>query len=204
MTDHPADPRNRMSNWIVCKRDGRRPAAKTGGGQCLCPPERCVNEEGMTGHPAEPMTEELIEYLNSRISPRSRWVDRRYSPRDCMVDGIIRDRLVSLTAAKEAAEKQVTNWKNCYISMCKTTTQFYDKLVAAEKQVEELRQLVWDIDFWARSKCPCNNEQPDPCPLCGASVANLENCKAVDITFPSRLRDSISFALATTAPKEGT
>lgn len=40
------------------------------------------------------------------------------------------------------------------------------------------------IEFWASSRCPCSYETPDPCPLCFASVDNLEPCKAVELTFP--------------------
>ncbi|KQS84278.1 hypothetical protein ASG58_21140 [Rhizobium sp. Leaf383] len=46
------------------------------------------------------------------------------------------------------------------------------------------RALLRRIEHWAQTKCPCKNEQPNPCPLCGASVENLEPCKAVENIFP--------------------
>ena len=53
---------------------------------------------------------------------------------------------------------------------------------------------------WADQKCPCVNEQPNPCTLCGASVENLEACKAADETLPKRL---LSDARAAIAKAEG-
>lgn len=59
-----------------------------------------------------------------------------------------------------------------------------------EREVERLRsaeKVVLDLLRWANAKCPCENEQPNPCPLCGASVENLEVCKAADNTLPPSL-----------------
>ena len=40
---------------------------------------------------------------------------------------------------------------------------------------------------WAEARCPCENEEPNPCPLCGASVENLEPCKSAENTLPRHL-----------------
>lgn len=53
--------------------------------------------------------------------------------------------------------------------------------------VTETEKVVLALLRWADAKCPCENEQPDPCPLCGASVENLDGCKAADNTLPPSL-----------------
>ncbi|MBP0492220.1 hypothetical protein [Roseomonas indoligenes] len=60
-------------------------------------------------------------------------------------------------------------------------------------EVGRLRDVVSRLLTWADKKCPCENEQPNPCPLCGASVENLEPCKAADQTLP---RDLLAAARA--------
>jgi hypothetical protein len=61
---------------------------------------------------------------------------------------------------------------------------------------EALRKALGAILHWADRKCPCENEEPNPCPLCGASVENLEACKAADKTLPPRLLADIRLALS--------
>lgn len=61
----------------------------------------------------------------------------------------------------------------------------------AAKLAEALRNVV----SWAQQKCPCENETPDPCPLCDATVAQ-GRCKAVDSTFPPRILEEIRSALS--------
>ncbi len=48
-------------------------------------------------------------------------------------------------------------------------------------------QVLNKVEHWASTRCPCENEEPNPCPLCGASVENLEACKAVENIFPRDL-----------------
>lgn len=50
-----------------------------------------------------------------------------------------------------------------------------------------LREALGGFLFWADQKCPCWNDEPNPCPLCGASIENLEGCKAADQTLPRHL-----------------
>lgn len=47
--------------------------------------------------------------------------------------------------------------------------------------------VLKEVIDWASRRCPCHNEEPNPCPLCGASVENLEACKAVESIFPRDL-----------------
>ena len=54
-------------------------------------------------------------------------------------------------------------------------------------RVDQSEQVLRKILHWASSRCPCENEEPNPCPLCGASVENLEACKAVENIFPRDL-----------------
>lgn len=67
-----------------------------------------------------------------------------------------------------------------------------DKLRAALDAAERLLKL---IRHWANSKCPCENETPDPCPLCGSSVAE-GRCKALEETLPRNIADPMSDFLA--------
>lgn len=55
---------------------------------------------------------------------------------------------------------------------------------------------------WGDRQCPCKNEEPNPCPLCGASVENLEACKAVDSKFPRRLLADARSALIRRQPEK--
>lgn len=60
-----------------------------------------------------------------------------------------------------------------------------------------LERFLW----WGQQQCPCYNDEPNPCPLCGASIENLEGCKAVEAKFPSAIlgqaREAIARAKAT-------
>lgn len=53
---------------------------------------------------------------------------------------------------------------------------------AENKQAVEVMKMLLN---WAGKRCPCENETPDPCPLCGAGVANLQPCMAAENTIPS-------------------
>jgi len=59
----------------------------------------------------------------------------------------------------------------------------------AEK--DKLQKVVNAVLTWAEQQCPCKNEQPNPCPLCGASVENLEPCKSAENTIPRHLLDDL-------------
>jgi hypothetical protein len=80
-----------------------------------------------------------------------------------------------------------------------TAVNAYDKHRAL---IETLTKTLASVKTWAEQRCPCHEETPNPCPLCGASVENLEACKAVDQTFPRDIKRDIFAALA--AAKEAT
>lgn len=69
------------------------------------------------------------------------------------------------------------------------------QIEAKDAEIARLRKAVSGFLTWAAMKCPCENEEPDPCPLCFASVDNLEPCKAVDVTLPRHLIAAASAAL---------
>lgn len=52
---------------------------------------------------------------------------------------------------------------------------------------QRLKDVISDILYWAERRCPCHNEEPNPCPLCGASIENLEGCKSAENTLPRDL-----------------
>lgn len=70
---------------------------------------------------------------------------------------------------------------------------------AKPKPVDSTAELVAALKgflFWAQTRCPCENEEPNPCTLCGASIENLEGCKAVDRTIPPDILGEARAALA--------
>ncbi|MEZ2132524.1 MULTISPECIES: hypothetical protein [unclassified Sinorhizobium] len=69
------------------------------------------------------------------------------------------------------------------------------QLASVESVNKRLRELLKKIEWWAQQRCPCHEETPNPCPLCGASVENLEACKAVESIFPRDLLSEVRSAL---------
>lgn len=67
-------------------------------------------------------------------------------------------------------------------------------LSEAGEEIERLRAALGKVEHWAESRCPCSNEEPNPCPLCGASVENLEACKSAENTLPRDLLETIRSA----------
>ena len=63
------------------------------------------------------------------------------------------------------------------------------------ERIRQLEEALKEVKHWARSRCPCHEENPNPCPLCGASVENLEACKAVESIFPRSILSKINHAL---------
>lgn len=61
---------------------------------------------------------------------------------------------------------------------------------------QKLEEALRDVRTWADSQCPCHEETPNPCTLCGASVENLEACKAVESIFPRDLLRKLDAALS--------
>ena len=59
-----------------------------------------------------------------------------------------------------------------------------DLIETQAREIERLRKALKRFISWGQQQCPCKNEQPNPCPLCFASVENLEACKAVEAKFP--------------------
>ena len=62
---------------------------------------------------------------------------------------------------------------------------------------DTLREALQAFVTWGEQQCPCENEQPDPCPLCGASVENGDICKAAEAKFPRRILENARAALST-------
>lgn len=67
----------------------------------------------------------------------------------------------------------------------------------AERAEGALREFI----TWASSRCPVHEETPDPCPLCGASVARGV-CQSVEAIIPQRLLSTARGVLARAALKE--
>ncbi len=66
------------------------------------------------------------------------------------------------------------------------------------RQLDEndaLRAALRAFLDWGQQQCPCQNEEPDPCPLCDATVAS-GSCKAVEAKFPRRILERARTALS--------
>lgn len=70
------------------------------------------------------------------------------------------------------------------------------RTTALEAEKAGLVKALRMVATWAEQRCPCHNEQPNPCPLCGASVENLEGCKAAESTMPRHVLDAVRQALS--------
>jgi hypothetical protein len=84
---------------------------------------------------------------------------------------------------QQIAERLLSAWNRAAVSELLT----FDISARLLKDLDAARSVLRKIEHWAQQKCPCHNEQPNPCPLCGASVENLEACKAVESIFPRDL-----------------
>ncbi len=69
------------------------------------------------------------------------------------------------------------------------------RIEALEAEVERLRTLLRSAVSSADRNCPCHEETPNPCPKCGASVENLEACRAGELTLPVGVYYEIRVAL---------
>lgn len=65
---------------------------------------------------------------------------------------------------------------------------------------ERDREALQAVLRWAEQRCPCREETPNPCPLCGASVENLEACKSAENTMPRDLLAKVRHALSEVNP----
>ena len=55
------------------------------------------------------------------------------------------------------------------------------------ERIRQLDEALRGFLFWADSRCPMENDDPKPCPVCGASVDNLEACKSAENIIPGAL-----------------
>lgn len=65
------------------------------------------------------------------------------------------------------------------------------RAVSAEAALATSRAVLLDVLHWGDARCPMRDDDPRACPLCGASVANLEPCKSAERTFPPDLLSRI-------------
>jgi len=86
----------------------------------------------------------------------------------------------TLLESKAVLEARVEKW------LGKHEQQFL-RAEAAEAERDRLAETVGKVLTWAEQRCPCHNDEPNPCPLCGASVENLEACKSAENTIPASL-----------------
>ena len=71
------------------------------------------------------------------------------------------------------------------------------EIAALRAKAKALATALDAVLDWATKRCPCENEEPNPCPLCGAD-ANIPGdcCKAVDATIPLLVLTTIRAALS--------
>jgi uncharacterized protein (DUF1778 family) len=76
------------------------------------------------------------------------------------------------------------------------------QIQALEKDVVRLTALLAEADEvnralldWAEARCPCHDEKPDPCPLCGASAKpGGGHCMSAENTLPRHLLEMLRSA----------
>ena len=102
-----------------------------------------------------------------------------------------------MTASPVAGGGVLAVLDECAAFMAQAHPQYdtADKLRAARSTVAELIAVQRKVIAWAASRCPCQDEKPDPCPLCNASVA-AGTCKAVEAIFPAPLLAELRAALS--------
>ena len=87
----------------------------------------------------------------------------------------------------------ITHWRPLPAPPSLTQPEGGDQ-VTEITHIEVLRKVI----HWAESRCPCKEETPDPCTLCGATVAE-GTCKAVESIFPRDLLRDLRDALSARA-----
>lgn len=72
-------------------------------------------------------------------------------------------------------------------------------LSTMKAECDEVVKALRVVHDWANARCPCHEETPDPCPLCGASVERGA-CMSAENTIPRDILARIRFALSTLTP----
>jgi hypothetical protein len=72
------------------------------------------------------------------------------------------------------------------LEMLKAGDTIRDLRAENERLRAALCNLGLEISNWAASRCPCEDDKPDPCPLCGAR-AESDACRALDASLPDRV-----------------
>lgn len=68
------------------------------------------------------------------------------------------------------------------------------EIAGLREEVRRKDAALRKVKHWAESRCPCRNEEPTPCPLCGASVENFEACKSAENTLPPDVLEAVRSA----------
>jgi hypothetical protein len=69
-----------------------------------------------------------------------------------------------------------------------------EPLIVARERATAV-SLLDEIMNWSRQRCPCENEKPDPCPLCGARVNDPDGVCKAGVVLPDRLFSKIAAAI---------
>jgi hypothetical protein len=99
------------------------------------------------------------------------------------------DRALALLSAERAARKEAD----------RIGARKAEQYAAERDQNKRLVEALETTLRWAESRCPCENEEPNPCPLCGASIENLEGCKSAENTLPRWLLEELRTVAARSA-----
>ena len=60
------------------------------------------------------------------------------------------------------------------------------QVMAVQAREQQLIKAVRDTLTWAEQRCPCNDDQPKICPLCGADAAK-DACMSAENTIPRHI-----------------
>jgi len=103
--------------------------------------------------------------------------------------GVVGWKTKDLNEAKAKLEREITAWN------IRAYEPDQARIAELKAEVERLRALLSAASSSADRNCPCHEETPDPCPKCGASVENLEACRAGELTLPVGVYGQIRAAL---------
>ena len=60
------------------------------------------------------------------------------------------------------------------------------QVMTVQAREQQLIKAVRDTLTWAEQRCPCNDDQPKICPLCGADAAK-DACMSAENTIPRHI-----------------
>lgn len=68
------------------------------------------------------------------------------------------------------------------------------QMMVVQQREQRLLKVIQNVLTWAEQRCPCHNDEPKICPLCGADAAK-DACMSAENTIPRHLLTELRQAL---------